>query len=264
MKLNKLNNFSQIKIGKQFTLVGRKSDDDYYVYNIYPSIIKDKLNYVRDLYEKQKSVNGLYLVDNIYNNSLNNSLVDLGKMDIIEADYLHLTFVSNVEKNGVIQIYIHYVANYEGGGYKNLDIDTYDLKYKFNVGDEVSVLDLIGNMNSRSGESLPPLRYTLYIIIQAIFIVYAKVVIASDKGGTYVGYICKGFEKCDVTPIDNITYENYNLKFTLKDKDKDHVLVELEDENFSFEKLFNNALEKAPSMAWQFNSFSKYIIKNEF
>ncbi|MEM4368431.1 MAG: hypothetical protein QXO21_05435 [Candidatus Anstonellales archaeon] len=257
MKLNKLNNFSQIKIGKQFTLVGRKSDDNYYVYNIYPSIIKDKLNYVRDLYEKQKSVNGLYLVDNIYNNSL----VDLGKTDIVEADYLQLTFVSNVEKNVVIQIYIHYVVNYEGGGYKNLDIDTYDLKYKFNVGDEVSVLDLIGNMNLRSGESLPPLRYTLYIIIQATFIVYAKVVIASDKGRTYVGYICK---KIDDTLIDNITYENYNLKFTLKDKDKDHVLVELENENFSFEKLFNNALKKAPSMAWQFNSFSKYIIKNEF
>ncbi|MEM4368430.1 MAG: hypothetical protein QXO21_05430, partial [Candidatus Anstonellales archaeon] len=112
-----------------------------------------------------------------------------------------------------------------------------------------------------SGESPPPLRYTLYITIQATFIVYAKVVITSDKGETYVGYICKRF---DVTPINNITYENYNLKFTLKDKDKDHVLVELENENFSFEKLFNNALEKVSSMAWQIDSFSKYIIKNEF
>ena len=84
-------------------------------------------------------------------------------------------------------------------------------------------------------------------------------IITSNRGRTHIGYICKAK---NYSVSNAFMYNDYNLKFILKEKDKDCVLIEIKDENISFEKIYNEALEQVSKYNnfWRFNNFEHYII----
>lgn len=186
---------------------------------------------------------------------------------IIGADELHVVFVSDVLKIGIVQIELkcdisEFEVEYRGKRITSMKTTVSSIgRYyihdylinNFNVGDEVSILDFVKDQTNLR-------HYTTHISYNVNFIIYAKMIITSNRGRTHIGYICKAK---NYSVSNAFMYNDYNLKFILKEKDKDCVLIEIKDENISFEKIYNEALEQVSKYNnfWRFFEHCIIIIK---